>query len=74
MCDNCIQALENLANGQEPEVPTSFIAEQLSIEETADGSMVRLTMSKEAFLALTVALAGPQGAFRLLGRNPDEDA
>ncbi|WP_413114829.1 hypothetical protein ACK1X7_07430 [Streptomyces sp. CY1] len=70
-----IESLEQLANGQEPEVPStgSFVAEPVQIEETADGSKIRLTMSKEAFIALTAALTAPQGAFRLMGLDPDDD-
>ncbi|MGV9850446.1 hypothetical protein ACWDWU_17005 [Streptomyces sp. NPDC003442] len=65
--------MEQLANGQVPDAPSGFTAEAVQIEQTADGNMVRLTMSKDAFFALTVALTGPQAAFRLLGLDPDND-
>jgi hypothetical protein len=78
MCEKCtargLEALEQLANGQDVEVSsTGFTAEAVQIEETADGSKVRMTMSKDAFLALTVALAGPRAAFQILGLDPDDD-
>lgn len=77
MCKKCtaagIAALEQLANGQEPEgLSSGFAAETVQIEQTADGSMVRMTMSKPAFVALTLALSGSPGIFSLLAEMDDD--